>query len=133
MLEHGPTMLRNMLGPMLNTTLDQILTYLSLHFLLFLAWLKPVLSQFFSKNEIFKDTPKRKAILRMSTTVLTALFEMSSFVYFPLFGFWKLPIFGELLFDGLQKSNNAKFPQEEQETKCSLVSENKKTTHTQTT
>ena len=52
MLKIGPIMLRNILGPFLNTTLDQFLT------LCFAE--TPIFIQFSSKNAKFNETQKRK-------------------------------------------------------------------------
>ena len=92
-LKTGPILLRNILGPVFNASLDQFLTlgflFFFLVFFFFFFWLKPLFFIVFSaKNAKFEETQKRKKTLFVSTPVLTALVKMSFFVHFSFLVFF---------------------------------------------
>ena len=84
-LKAGQSLLRNMLGPILNFDLDQFLTLKICHFYVFVVWLKPLLYSIFSKNAKFKDTQKSKKLF-VNSPVLTALLKMYGFSAFFILG-----------------------------------------------
>ena len=87
MLNIGPILLRNILGPVLNTTLDQFLTqpFVYLVFLFFVEAPFLVLS---AKHAKFTETQQRKKTLFVSKFVLTVSSKIS--VFFCIFHFWLL-------------------------------------------
>ena len=90
-------MLRNILGPVVNTSLDQFLTLGFLFFCVvfsFLGGLKPLfLYCFRQKMQNLKKHTKEKTTLFVSTPVLTALVPMSFFLRFSFLGFCNFQIF----------------------------------------
>ena len=76
-------MLRNMLGPIFNFNLDQLLT---LDFCYFVFWAEtPTFIVFSAKHAKLKETQKEKTTLFVNTPVLTVLVNMS--VFFCIFSF----------------------------------------------
>ena len=107
-------MLRNILGPIFNLCLDQILTYKMCY--LFLCFAEtPNFIVFFSKNGNFKETQKEQKTLSVNTTVLTALVEMSLFSAFFIFAVVGISIFSEVFLIGFQKSKNNKIPKQQKQ------------------
>ena len=82
-------MLRNILGPVFNLYLDQLLTYKICYFFVFFCffvWVEtPNFIVFSAKNAKFKETQKRKKTLFVNTIVLTALVKVSVFSAFFIF------------------------------------------------
>ena len=78
MLISGPILLLNILGPVSNTTLDQLLTP---HFLFFCASFlaETPISIVFEQNCKFERNTKQKTLF-VSILVLTALVKMSVFL-----------------------------------------------------
>ena len=109
-LKAGPIMLRNILGPVFNLYLDQLLTYKICYFLLFLfIWAEtPFFIAFSAKNAKFEETQKRKKTLFVNTIVLTALVNVSVFLHFSFLLFFQFPFFSEMFLIGFPKSRNTK-------------------------
>ena len=81
-LKTGPVLLRNIIGPVFNTTSDQLLTQHFLFCLFFLACFlaeTPTLMVFQQNMQSLKQHKKETKTLFVSTPVLTALVKMSVF------------------------------------------------------
>ena len=108
----GPIMLRNMLGPGFDSTLDQVLTQHFCYFLGIFTCFKrcrnPYFYSVFSKKENFKPTPKNWRTLFVNTIALF-FFSLSFFSAFLLF--WVFAVsgfFGGLFLRGTKKQKKDK-------------------------
>ena len=114
-------MLRSMLGPSFDSTLDQVLTQHVLQNLgyiyLFEKMPKPLFYSVFSqKNENFKPTPKNWRTLFVNTTALTVFF--SGFSAFLLFWLFAVSVFfGCFFLRGMKKKTKFKTKQQKQKRK----------------
>ena len=112
-LKTGPILLRNILGPVFNASLDQFLTLGFFVFCLCFLLLKPLFYSVFSKkNQILKKHKKeKKKTLFVSTPVLTALVKMSFFLFFFIFGFFlcNFQIFPRWILIDSQNSKNTRY------------------------
>ena len=95
-LKTGPGLLRNILGPVFNASLDQFLTLGFLFFfVLFFFFLAetPIFIVFQQQMQNLKKHKKEIKTLFVSTPVLTALVKMSFFCAFFIFGFFAISNF----------------------------------------
>ena len=120
-------MLRNILGPVFNASLDQFFN--ASFFLCFLLLAEtPMFIVLSAKHAKFKEnTKKEKKTLFVNTIVLIALVKMSVFFFFSAFFifafFWNFHLFSEMFFDWFPKIKNNSIPKQETENK----NNNKKT------
>ena len=111
-LEFGAIMLRNILGPVFNLYLDQLLTYNICYFLFFGR--NPYVYSVFSKNAKFKETQKSKKDTICEHNCCWLFLSKCPCFFFCIFHFccfWNFIFFRDV-FDRIPKSKNNKIPKQ---------------------
>ena len=111
-LKTGPILLRNILGPVFNASLDQFLTLGFLFFLCFFSffWAEtPIFIVFSAKNAKFKETQKRKKDTICEHTCANCSCQNVLFLcIFHFWGFCNFQFFQRCFLIGSQNSKNYK-------------------------
>ena len=111
-LKTGPILLRNMLGPVFNASLDQFLTlgfflFFLCYFLFFAE--TPIFIVFQQEMQNLKKHKKEKKTPFVSTPVQTALVKMCFFMHFSFLVFFlQFPNLSEMFLIGSQNSKEYK-------------------------
>ena len=112
-LKTGPILLRNILGPVFNASLDQFLTlgflFFFVFFFFFLLAETPIFIVFSAKNAKFKETQKRKKDTICKHTCANC--SCQNVLFLCIFHFWvflQFPIFQRCFLIGSQNSKKYK-------------------------
>ena len=101
----GPILLRNILGPVFNASLDQFLTLGFLFFFVFFCVFffflaeTPIFIVFSAKHAKFKETQKRKKDSICEHTCANCSCQNALFCAFFIFGFFAISNFSDMFFD----------------------------------
>ena len=112
-LKTGPILLRNIIGPVFNASLDQFLTLGFLFFFVFFFFFflaeTPIFIVFSAKNAKFKETQKKKKDTICEHNCANCSCEnVLFFVHFSFLLFFQYPFFLMMFLNGFPKSKNTK-------------------------
>ena len=108
-MKSGPTMLRNIVGPLFNFNLDHFLTLefccFFLFFLFFFGWNPYFYSVFNKKCKIERNTKKKKNTICEHNCANSSCQNVRFFLFFFfIFAVFPISIFSEMFLTGFQKS-----------------------------